>query len=826
MAVTTKSLLMASAASAFVFGIAQPVAAQNAPVAAQSIQEDDSTVDDIVVTARRRTETLISVPVVVNVVSAETLERNRADDLSRIGELTPTVVVGAYKSNGGGSVAIRGISSPANQTGFEQAVSVAIDGVQTSDGRITQMGFFDLEQVEVLKGPQALFFGKNSPAGVISITSANPTDVFEAGIRAGYEFEGDETTIEGYLSGPIAEGLSARLALRYRNLDGWLTNTAQPIANPFYVAATGAPVGAATLPGAADRRPGDEEMLGRLTLEAEIAPTITARLKLFAGHNEDAGPGVATQNIGACSGGPNPRVYGIADPFADCIADSRTTSGDLPDAIARTMRGYRGNGRAYGELDVFTGVLEFDWALSETLNLSSTTGYNSTQYEFLSGLDQTTYSQLAFYNRQTNQEISQEFRLTSDYSGPLNFMMGAFFQWTDLYTTNDTKLRDSSFNAASGRFVTYEDLAQQDGETQSVFAQVLYDLSDTIEIAGGLRWTRETKDFAKRNLYGIGTFATQSTVYPGSTTPGDIVGQFEDDNISPEATITWRPSSNRTFFLAYKTGYKSGGFGLTSPQQTTTRIGDIDFDAESASGFEFGAKGIFDQGRIRANFAAFAYTFEDLQVNTYDPARIAYTINNAGEVQQRGFEADAKWQLTDGFEVRGAIAYVDAQFRDFVGQCYSYAFPTGTVRATAVAPTNCSFVNTTALTLQQDFEGRAPARAPEWAGSAGFTYETQVAGFNLALTGDAFYSGSYFAAETMAPSTLQDSFWRYNAGLTLTSPDDRYTVQLLGRNLSDENYILYAADRTGGASVPGAVGEQRGVVARGREIALQFAARF
>ncbi|OYW36174.1 MAG: TonB-dependent receptor, partial [Brevundimonas sp. 12-68-7] len=200
MAITTKSLLMAGAASALVCATAQPVAAQDSP-AAQTPQ-DASAIDDVIVTARRRSETLISVPVVVNVISAETLERNRADDLSRIGELTPTVVVGAYKSNGGGSVAIRGISSPANQTGFEQAVSVAIDGVQTSDGRITQMGFFDLEQVEVLKGPQALFFGKNSPAGVISITSANPTDVFEAGIRAGYEFEGDETTIEGYLSGP------------------------------------------------------------------------------------------------------------------------------------------------------------------------------------------------------------------------------------------------------------------------------------------------------------------------------------------------------------------------------------------------------------------------------------------------------------------------------------------------------------------------------------------------------------------------------------------------------------------------------------------------
>ena len=826
MAVSTKSLLMAGSAAALLMVASGPAFAQSAGTQSATAQEDTSSVDDIVVTARRRSETLISVPVVVNVVTAETLERNRADDLSRIGELTPTVVVGAYKSNGGGSIAIRGISSPANQTGFEQAVSVAIDGVQTSDGRITQMGFFDLQQVEVLKGPQALFFGKNSPAGVISIKSADPTDQFEAGFRAGYEFEGDEATIDGYVSGPLAEGLNARLALRYRNLDGWLTNTAQPIANPFYTVASGAPIGAATLPGVSDSRPGDEEILGRLTLTAEIAPTITGRLKLFMGHNEDAGPGVATQNIGSCSGGPNPRVAGIADPFADCVADNRTTSGDLPDAIARTMRGYRGNNKAYGELDVFTGVLDFDWALTDTLNLSSTTGYNSTQYEFLSGLDQTTYSQLAFYNRQTNQEISQEFRLSSDYAGPLNFMLGAFFQATDLFTTNDTKLRDSNYQAASGRFSTYEDYAKQSGETQSVFGQLIYDLSDTIEIAGGVRWTRESKDFAKRNLYGIGTFATQNTNYAGSTIVGEIQGQFEDDNLSPEATITWRPDRNHTVFVAYKTGYKSGGFGLTSPLQTGTVIGDINFGSESASGFEAGAKGIFADGRLRANIAAFAYSFEDLQVNTYDPARIAYTINNAGEVQQRGFEADGAWQATDALSLRGAIAYVDAQFNDFVGQCYSYAFPTGTVRATAVAPTNCSFVNTTALTLQQDFDGRAPARAPQWSGSAGFTYETQIAGFGVALTGDGFYSDSYYAAETMAPATLQEAFWRYNAGVTVTSPDGRYTAQLIGRNLSDENYILYAADRTGGASVPGAIGEQRGVVARGREVALQFSAKF
>lgn len=823
---STKAILMAGGATALLFALtATPIQAQTAPAAVDQTAEPESVVDDIVVTARRRSETLVSVPVVVNVLTTEALDRNLAVSLASIGELTPTVVIGAYKSNGGGSIGIRGISSPANQTGFEQAVSVAIDGVQTSDGRITQAGFFDLQQVEVMKGPQALFFGKNSPAGVISIKSADPTADFYAQLRAGYEFVSDEASLEGVVSGPLSDVFGVRLAMKYRNMDGWLRNTAQPIANPFYSAASGAPIGASQLPGASDSRPGDEELLGRLTLTADISPNFDARLKLFASSSEGNGPGVGTQNIGACTG-PNPRVYGVADPFGDCVADRNTTIGDLPDAIARTMRGYRGNGAPYDELEIFTAILDLTWRFGD-LTLESTTGFNRTDYQFLSGLDQTTYSQLAFFNRQTNEEISQEFRLSSDFDRPINFMLGAYFQTTELYTNNDTKLRDTSYNLAANRYVTYEDLARQDGSTYSFFGQILWDITDTLELSGGLRWTREAKDFNKRNLYGIGTFATQTTLYPGSDTAGTLAGSFEDENVSPEVTLTWRPDSNKTVFLAYKTGYKSGGFGLTSPLQTGTRIGDVDFDPETAKGFELGAKGVFAEGRVRLNGAIFAYNFDDLQVNTYDPSRVAYTINNAGSVEQRGIEIDGTWSATDQLSLRGAIAYIDAQFKDFVGQCYSYAFPTGTVRATAVAPVNCSFVNATALTLQQDFGGRAPARSPEWAGNAGFTYDIPMSnGFNLAINGDAFYSGEYFASEAMAPSSLQDSFWRLNAGLTLTAPDESWVVQLVGRNLTDEYYLQYAADRTGGASVPGAIGEQRGVVSRGREVALQFTKTF
>lgn len=820
-AVSLSSLAIASAIAispAYAQSEAQPAADQ-----AEAAAEAANGGTDIVVTARRRAETLNSVPVVVSVIGSQAIARNNASDLSKIAELTPTVIVGAYKSNGGGSIAIRGISSPANQAGFEQAVSVAIDGVQTSDGRVAQLGFFDVQQVEVLKGPQALLFGKNNTAGVISIKTKDPTDRLEFSGRQSYEFVGDESTTDLAVSGPLGDNFGARVAVRYRYLDGWLRNTAQPIANPFYRAATGAPIGAAQLPGTSAARPGDKELLGRLTLTGETDGGVKARLKLFGARGRDDGPGTATQNIGPCSG-TTPRMYGIADPFGDCKVDNRTTQGDLPAAIASTMIGANSTGKPFGRLSALTTSLDLEAKLG-SIALNATTGYSWLKYRFFSGLDQTSYSQLAFTNDQRNKAFSQEVRATSDFDGPFNFMVGGFYQKADLRDHNDTKLNDGNYNAAANRFVTYEDFGRQKGRTVSLFAQGLYKVTDTVEFAGGARWTHERKLFNKRNLYGIGTFNTLATIYPGSDETGALKGRFSDDNISPEATLTWRPETNRTIFLAYKTGYKSGGFAVTSPLQTGTRIGDADFGSEKARGFELGAKGLFLDNRLRLSAAAFAYKVTNLQVNTYDPARIAYTVNNAGEVRQRGAELEANYRASDIVTLHSAVAWVHNRFHDFIGQCYGYAFPTGTTRATAVPPPNCSFVNATALTLQQNFGGRAPARSPTWSGNAGVELEFPVGDHKLGMTGDLFYSSGYYAAETMAPSTYQDSLWRVNASLRYAAEDERWSVSLVGRNLTNKYYLLYAADRTGGASVPGAIGEQRGVVARGREVALQVGVR-
>lgn len=807
----------------------QPAMAQDAAVDAGTTEPTDDSAgaaaDDIVVTARRRDERLMDVPVVVSALSAETIAQYNSNSLTAIGELTPTVIVGAYRANGGGTIAIRGISSPANQTGFEQAVSVAIDGVQTSNGRIAQLGFFDIAQVEVLKGPQALFFGKNSPAGVISIRTAGPGDSFEAGVRASYEFVADEAIIDTFISGPISDSLGGRVAIRYRNQDGFLRNTAGPITSPFYNPATGAPAAAARLPGTSDPRPGEEELMGRVTLAFEPSADFKATFRVFGARSTDSGAGVATQNIGPCTG-PNPRVSGVADPFGECIADNRTTVGDLPAVVSETFRGTNSSGPQEGKLDAIIASLALEWGFG-AFTLASLTGYNKIGYDTFSGLDQTTYSQLTQAENLDAREFSQELRLSSQFDEALNFVIGAYYQSANLRSFSDTMLSLANYNAAANRYTSFETYARQDGKTYSAFGQLLWDITPQLELAGGARWTRETKDYEKYNAYGISIFNTAATIYPGSDTLGRLQGSFEDENISPEVTINWRPDRNHTIFAAYRTGFKSGGFGLSNPLSTGTRIGDVDFGSENAKGFELGGRLIELDGRLNVNAALFSYEFKDLQVNTYDPARISYTINNAGAVKQRGAEIDANFRVTPALTIHGALAYVRNRFKDFTGQCYSYTFPTGTVRATAVPPPNCSFVNATALTLQQVYDGRAPARSPDWAGNAGFKLILPTSSAHeVRITGDGYYSGSYFAADTLAPPTEQEAFWRLNASVTLAEADDRWSVGLIGRNLTNKYYLLYAADRTGGAGVPGAIGEQRGVVSRGREISVQASYRF
>lgn len=798
----------------------------------------DSDSGEIVVTARLRSESLLDTPVAVSALSAEDIVRYNATDLTKIGELTPTVIISNYRTIGGGSLSIRGISSPPTQVGYEQPVSVALDGVQSSSGRVATLGFFDMQQVEILKGPQALFFGKNSPAGVISITSAGPTRDLTVGARAAYEFVGDEVTTEGFIAGPLAAGLGGRVAIKYRKMQGWLHNNAQPAANPFFPAAL--PAASGRLPGPPDDRVGDHEIMGRVTLAFEPTDNLTITGKVFGLKGIDQGGGSYSQNIGPCSDG-KPRSFGVVDPFGDCRADNQTSFSNIVPAIAQRVPALNGDNRSRGRQQAITTSLNMRLDLG-AVTLTSITGTLYNRYRSISGLTHTVDNSLTTYEDTSYRAFSQEFRGLTKFEGPVNFLAGLYYQNAKDALYNHTNFRaDISYNPATDQLVTYVKQAYLKGRAYSAFAQALWDVTDQIEFAAGARWTSERKRTRNENLYGVNTalgrFATQTTVFAGSTdpTPGVLAANFKDKNVSPEVTLTYRPVPNSAIYVAYKTGFKSGGFGITSPIQTSTLLSDIDFDSETVKGVEFGAKGQVARG-LKLQATAFGFDFKNLQVTTYDAAAIRFQINNAGAVRQRGVEIEADYNAMPGLNLRAAVAHVRNRFRNYTGQCYGYTIPAAQA-LTAAAPPGCSFVLTAsgsrALTaaggaiLQQVFDGRAPARSPDWAGNAGFDY-TRDLGPSLEWTvnGDAFYSASYFAGDTLAPATEQDAFWRLNAGIKVGARDDRWSIGLIGRNLTNKYYLLFAGDRTGGTSVPLVQGEQRGVVARGREFTIQGNVRF
>ena len=188
--------------------------AQDAPATAGSAQPARAGLEEIIVSARKRTESLQDVPVAVSAISPIQLEGNLATDLNKVAELAPQVMIGRGTNGTGGFLTIRGISSTATDAGLDQSVVVTIDGVPLSRGRVINAAIYDVAQVEILQGPQSLFFGKNSPAGVISVRSADPSSTFEGNVKAGYEFEADERYVEGAVSGPLTDTLNGRLAFR------------------------------------------------------------------------------------------------------------------------------------------------------------------------------------------------------------------------------------------------------------------------------------------------------------------------------------------------------------------------------------------------------------------------------------------------------------------------------------------------------------------------------------------------------------------------------------------------------------------------------------
>lgn len=801
------ALLLTIATGIFVHAV--PAAAQEG----QSERASERAIEEITVTARKREESLQDVPVVANILTEVAMEQAKIDDLFTAATRVPSLLLGTAPASPGAQVSLRGIGATALNATQDQSVSLNVDGLPMNQGNAFLVGLFDVAQVEVLKGPQSLYFGKNNTAGVISLRSVDPTDEVEVIGRAGYESEAEEKEVDLILSGPVSDSLKLRLATRYSDQDGYFRNGAQ--ANPAI---------GGLAPAFEDYAP-TEETIVRGTALWQPNDTFTARLKLnYYDYNMHGG--ATPQQIASCPDGTDP-VPPLNIDFMvgeDCQVDKTLTLSWFPPAA---FDGIWNGGAPFHEIDQRFSSLELNYRLNDDLNLTSVTGYSDLDIQVQSaggalGVAVPVVAQVLFDERQFTEEV----RLASDYTGSVNFMVGGFYQ--DARQSNLLRLPGNTMLGLPAILQIVDGIV--DIQSVSLFGQVAWNITERLELSVGARWTDEEREHTMVNYN-----PAQGPIGPVERPDPKISAT----NTSPEVTLTYQPTDTLTAFASYKTGFKSGSY-TTANYQPPTVIAS--YGDEEVQGGEVGLKTRTANGRLTASIAAYHYEYDDLQVGGNDLEAIAggsfvsiQRTLNAAKATVEGVDLDISYSpaAIDGLTLSSALNYNHARYDSFPNALCGNGQTIAEGCDDLLNPTTGRFTS-------QDLAGRRLVRSPDWSGFVRFDHEIPV-GNNLSLAygAGASYTSDYSTSLPDLPHFEQEEFVKVDANIALRGNDNRWELALIGRNLGDElirsvctnsniqNGVVFGG-QVNGAEQPGPAGTDEAAcyIERGRQIWARFSMRF
>jgi iron complex outermembrane receptor protein len=760
----TKLFLLATIAS----GLAPYTAlAQAAPQTAQADDAVATSPGDIIVTARKRDERLMDVPVAISALSGETLNRYATNSLVSIGEQVPQLVIGESTNQAGGAINLRGIGAGLANPSTEQAVTLNLDGIPISYGNAVRLGQFDLQRVEVLKGPQSLFYGKNSPGGIISLISADPGQEFEARLRTGYEFAADQKFVEGMVSGPLSENVGARVVAYYSQEDGWFRNLGVPVAG--------------RTPGASSSSNNAEDFFIRGTLTFRSAND-ALRVKLKVNHGQrdrdGYGPGGVGQPV-RCAGAASQ----VSPITTDCRLDRNYTEVALPAGVAALHPSLAGPSHTRSRQFLASGTIDYD--LDETLTLTSVTGFYKLKEHGLGSFTSVNDPRTGASLDLRIKGLSQELRFASDFDGPLNFMLGGFYQDANL------TVGQAFFTNIAAPALIAATFYDQDTEAYSLFGQARYEFSDQLELSVGARQSWEEKSLK-------GTVANT----PTNASAFEILGpRRKYHDFSPEVTLTYKPTRDLTVYGAYREGFTSGGFNTTPGALRTGPTGafptlaarDLSFDQMTAKGGELGIKGNLANRQMQFDLVAYRYTYSGLQLSRWDEVAFTQRVQNAGSARVQGieFSTTLRPEALPGLELRSAIAYNDAKYRDFIGGCYAGQSVAAGCNLLPRNPASPATAGTAANPYNgQNQAGQQLARAPKWALTAGVTYEHEFSdSLGASLTLDTSYTSAYATQTEAHPLARQPGYWQLNGSVSVFGGEDRpWELALIGRNLTNKLY--------------------------------------
>lgn len=718
----------------------------------------DTGLQDIVVTAQRRSERLSQVPISVQAVSGDTLSKSAVFDSRMLETVSPSISFTGGFNSSATQLIIRGVSSIAFEGGVQPSVALVVDGVPLTRSSEFQFDFADIERIEVLNGPQGTLFGKNATGGVVNVVTKRPTRIFEGSVEASASTD-EEYSLRGIVNMPLGDVVAARVTGFYRNQRPIVKNV-----------------------GSGPDAYGSRSYGINARLLWDISDD--ANLVLSAGYAKTRGSYSAIMPIVPISG-----PLGVLQSQA------------IGSSLGFGKRKINVDGHSYDWLKNWNLTAELDWDISDTVSLTSVTGYRNSREDAGTDADATpvgvvegsgfTPNPLNYPLMWVNfadghvhdrlNYVSQEFRLNLD-SGPFKAVGGVYMQsLRERRGSHLPLILAASYAGIPGIPPTTQFFsdsltdARLKNETAAVFGDVTFKATDTINLFGGLRYTIESLKvrYHRDNFFNpvVGFFNPVTLV--NSAPPVGVLDYDKsrvDRSVSGRAGIQWQPATGQNYYLSYNRGYKGAAADISNASNGVAPL----VDPEIGTAWELGMKQRF--GAVSLDIDVYTQKIKAIQQTALLPGTIFTQLVNAGALRSKGVEFNFSARPVDGLLFTLGGVYTDAKYKG--GRFLCNPVETATPRSP-----DCDASNTKSLS------GQRAVGTPKWKFNSAVDYEHDLSGpLNMFARVAYNWQSSVQYQLNNDPLTLAPKRGILNASLGVGSDDESITATVFANNITNKFY--------------------------------------